>query len=269
MIIKNNRVVNTGRGIWLDWMAQGARVTANLCYNNNMQDFYSEVNHGPYLVDNNLFLSLCSVWDMSHGGAYLHNLMGGRLNMSPHSRVTPWHFPHSTEIAGYHELLGGDDRFINNIFLRECSLNIEQDNPEFKNRLKYGREDFGLSAYNGSALPVSGEGNVYFNGASPLEKETNRVELNYAPKVLIEEIDQGIFLSFDFDRNLFKMKNRAVTTELLGKTQVSGQSYTNPDGSDISIDKDYFGITRNQKNPTPGPFERTGAGQTKLKVWPK
>jgi len=57
ILIKNNRVVNTGRGIWLDWMAQGARVTANLCYKNDMQDFYSEVNHGPYLVDNNLFLT--------------------------------------------------------------------------------------------------------------------------------------------------------------------------------------------------------------------
>jgi hypothetical protein len=269
MLIKNNRLVNTGRGIWIDWMAQGARVTGNLCYNNNMQDLYSEVNHGPYLVDNNLFLSLCSVWDMSQGGAYVHNLMAGRLNMSPHSRKTPFHFPHSVEIAGYHELLGGDNRFINNVFLKECSLNIKQDNPEFNGRSRYGREDFGLNAYNGSALPVSAGGNVYFNGASPLEKETNHLEMNNVPSLFLEENDQGIFLTFDFDRKLIKMKNRVVTTKLLGKATVPGLAYTNPDGSDISIDKDYTGTVRNRKNPTPGPFEKSVAGITKLQVWPK
>jgi hypothetical protein len=206
---------------------------------------------------------------MSHGGAYVHNLMAGRLNMSPHSRVTPYHLPHSTEIAGYHELLGGDDRFINNIFLRECELNIKLDNPSSKSRLNYGKEDFGLSAYNGSAFPVIGEGNVYFNGASPLENETNSFKLNYAPTLLIEENDQGISLSFDVDRKSVKMRNRVVTTESLGKAKIPGQGYTNPDGSEISIDIDYSGITRNHKNPTPGPFEKPGAGKTKLKVWPR
>ena len=34
MIIKNNRLANVGRGLWMDWMAQGTRITGNLCYNN-------------------------------------------------------------------------------------------------------------------------------------------------------------------------------------------------------------------------------------------
>ena len=46
-----------GRGIWLDWMAQGTRVTKNLLYNNDLEDLFMEVNHGPTLVDNNLLLS--------------------------------------------------------------------------------------------------------------------------------------------------------------------------------------------------------------------
>ena len=267
MLIKNNRVVNAGRGIWLDWMAQGARVTANLCYNNNMQDFYSEVNHGPYLVDNNLFLSLCSVWDMSQGGAYAHNLMGGRLNMSPHERVTPYHFPHSTEIAGYHELLGGDDRFINNIFLKECRLNIEQDNPELETRLYYGLEDFGLSAYNKSNLSVVARCNAYLNGALPFEKENDPLELPSAPYLLIEENEKGIFLSFEFDEKLVKMKNNLVRTELLGETLISKQAFVNPDNSPIIIDADYSGKKRNKDNPMVGPFEIKGNGIRKIKVW--
>src|SRR6056297_3015785 len=126
-------------------MAQGARVTGNLCYNNDMQDFYAEVNHGPYLVDNNLFLSRCSVWDMSQGGAYVHNLMAGTLNMSPHSRVTPFLKPHATEFAGYHEILAGDHRFFNNLVVAGCPLNEAQENPQYEERLVYGKEAFGLS----------------------------------------------------------------------------------------------------------------------------
>jgi len=267
ILIKNNRVVNTGRGIWLDWMAQGARVTANLCYTNDLQDLYSEVNHGPYLVDNNLFLSLCSVWDMSQGGAYAHNLMGGRLNMSPHSRVTPYHLPHSTEIAGYHELLGGDNRFINNIFLKGCELNIDQDNSELKTRLHYGMEDFGLSAYNKSAFPVVASCNAYLNGALPFEKENGYLELPFSPKLEIEENEKGIILSFDFDEKLVKMKNRVVKTELLGETLISKQAFVNPDNSSLIIDADYSGTKRDRHNPMVGPFEIKGKGVMKIKVW--
>ena len=267
MVVKNNRVVNTGRGIWLDWMAQGARVTANLCYNNDRQDFYSEVNHGPYLVDNNLFLSLCSVYDMSQGGAYVHNLMAGRLNMCPNSRVTPYHLPHSTEIAGYHELQGGDNSFINNIFLRESKVNNKQDNPELEGRRRYSREDFGLSVYNNSALPVMANGNTYLNGALPFEKEKGQLELPSAPKLLIEENEKGIFLSFDFDEKLVKMKNKVVRTENLGETLISKQAFVNPDNSPIIIDTDYSGKKRDKNNPMVGPFEVKENGIRKIKVW--
>ena len=267
MLIKGNRVVNTGRGIWLDWMAQGTRVTANLCYYNDLQDFYSEVNHGPYLVDNNLFLSLCSVWDMSQGGAYVHNLMAGRLNMSPHSRVTPYLLPHSTEIAGYHELLGGDDRFINNIFVAGCNINANQPNPEFEGRSIYGREYFGLKAYNHPAFPVRSEGNAYLNGAFPYEKESKQLELAYNPEVQIEENEDGIYISFDIDKELNKMKNNLVTTELLGRATISGQAYVNPDNSAITIDKDFLGTPRNKRNPSIGPFEKISTGINKIKVW--
>jgi predicted GH43/DUF377 family glycosyl hydrolase len=247
-------------------MAQGARVNSNLCYHNDLQDLYAEVNHGPYLVDNNLFLSLCSVWDMSQGGAYVHNLMAGKLNMSPHSRVTPFQEPHSTEIAGYHELLAGDYRFINNLFVSGCNVNEEQLDPEHKTRLQYGSEDFGLSAFKGSALPTRAEGNVYLNGASTFENETNPLELVEDPKVQIEETDAGIFLSINMDKKVSKMKNQMVTSELLGRATISGQGYVNPDDSPIAIDTDFLGNKRSHANPVPGPFEVSGSGIQKIKI---
>ncbi|MDR0756479.1 MAG: right-handed parallel beta-helix repeat-containing protein [Tannerella sp.] len=63
--IRNNRICRTGRGMWLDWMAQGARISRNVVYENDLEDIFFEVDHGPYLVDNNIFGSSVNVWDMS------------------------------------------------------------------------------------------------------------------------------------------------------------------------------------------------------------
>jgi hypothetical protein len=232
-----------------------------------LQDFYSEVNHGPYLVDNNLFLSLCSVWDMSQGGAYVHNLMAGKLNKSPHSRVTPYHFPHSTKIAGYHTLLAGDNRFINNVFVHGCQVNENQSDPQYPVRLQYGTEDFGLSVYNESALPVRAEGNVYVNGASTFENESLPLELTYNHEIRIEETQEGVFMSLHMDKKMAKMKNQVVTSEGLGTAVVSGQAYVNPDGSPLTVDRDFLGNTRDPYNPTAGPFEGTAEGRRKYMVW--
>ena len=55
--ISHNHIYRTCLGIWLDWMAQGTRVTRNLLHDNEHADLFVEVDHGPFLVDNNLFLS--------------------------------------------------------------------------------------------------------------------------------------------------------------------------------------------------------------------
>ena len=57
-IISKNHIYRSGNfGIWLDWMTQGTRVTGNLLHDNRNKDLFLEVNHGPFLVDHNLFLS--------------------------------------------------------------------------------------------------------------------------------------------------------------------------------------------------------------------
>jgi len=77
--ILKNRIHNTGRGIWLDWMAQGTRVSKNLLYHNDLEDLFMEVNHGPTLIDNNLFLSPVGIRTQSQGSAIVHNLIAGML----------------------------------------------------------------------------------------------------------------------------------------------------------------------------------------------
>lgn len=57
------------------------------------QDQFVEVDHGPFIVDNNLLLSGTSLLDMSEGGAYVHNIFAGKINCSPEpnreTRITP------------------------------------------------------------------------------------------------------------------------------------------------------------------------------------
>ncbi len=267
MVISGNRVANAGRGIWLDWMAQGSRVSANLCYDNDLQDFYAEVNHGPYLVDNNLFLSQCAVWDMSQGGAYVHNLLAGRLNLSPHSRLTPYHLPHSTQIAGYRETLGGDDRFVNNIFVANSEINADQPNPQLATRAVYGREFFGLLAYDQAALPVRSAGNVYLNGATPAGTEIDPTELPGDLGLRLTEQSGEWFLTLSIPPRVARQKNELVTTSMLGKATVPDQAYSNPDGSPLAVDTDYLGNPRSPTNPVAGPFEITTEGLITVSVW--
>ena len=254
MLIKNNRLANCGRGLWLDWMAQGAHVTCNLFYNNNAnEDLFVEVNHGPFLVDNNIMLSRRSILDCSEGGAYVQNLIAGNIEVHPQTRFTPYHLPHSTEIAGLKQTQCGDDRFYNNIFVGGVA-----ERPGFFS---------GLKSYDNVELPMFVDGNVYLNKANPFQNEENQLQIAYNPEIQIKKQKDGIFLMFDWDKSISKMKNQLITTALLGKAEVPDQAYENPDGSPITIDYDYFGNQRNKRNPTPGPFEKLKAGKNILKVW--
>jgi hypothetical protein len=118
-LVKNNFIHHCHRAVWFDWQAQGTRLTHNVFFENDEEDFMVEVCHGPYMVDHNVFLSKWNWRDLSEGGAFVHNLFAGKFAVRPDNwRHTPYHFPHETAVAGYVNIAGGDDRFYNNIFLR-------------------------------------------------------------------------------------------------------------------------------------------------------
>lgn len=140
--IRRNHIHHSTMGIWLDWEAQGTRVSQNLFHDNTApentpmalgammsQDLFVEVSHGPTLVDNNIFLSKASVRIACEGIALVHNLILGALtgvgagtdmvvNGVIERRYTPYHIRHETEVAGFMTILHGDDRIYNNIFIQ-------------------------------------------------------------------------------------------------------------------------------------------------------
>jgi hypothetical protein len=255
MLIRNNRLANCGRGLWLDWMAQGTRVTGNLLYNNNTDDLFVEVNHGPFLIENNILLSELAIRDWSEGGAYVHNLIAGNIELRPQSRETPFQLPHSTEVGGLRTTKCGDNRYYNNIFVGGAR--------EDQRRIS------GLGAYKKTELPMQVNGNVYLNGARAYKEESNQLVLPGNPEILIEETDAGVMLSMELDKAIAGMQNKLVDTELLGKAIIPEQRFENPDGTAITIDKDYFGKQRTLENPLPGPFRTDISKEIHLMVWPK
>lgn len=143
VIIRRNHFHHCTRGLWLDWQAQGTRVTQNLFHDNMppagtfisndlalAEDIFVEVSHGPTLIDHNILLSAVAARLATQGLAFVHNLIAGSFTMVgqgtdnggiqyPTPRYTPYHVPHRTEVDGFMTILHGDARFYNNIFVQQ------------------------------------------------------------------------------------------------------------------------------------------------------
>jgi len=260
--ISNNHIYRTTRGLWLDWMAQGTRVSRNLFHDNITEDLFVEVNHGPFVVDNNIFLSPTTVLDMSQGGAYAHNLITGKIVSSEElRRETPYHPAHSTTVAGLVNIHGGDNRFYNNLFVGAGPTPAPSSNKDDRHRRVAG---YGLWVYDTREFPLHTGGNVYLNGARPYAQEAGAV-VQEAVDPQVSLVDRSLQLTYV--PAVQQAKTTPVTTELLGQAKIPGLPYENADGSPLKIDSDYFGKPRNAANPTPGPFENPGQGMLELKVW--
>jgi alpha-N-arabinofuranosidase len=245
--IRGNHIYRTSRGIWLDWMTQGTRVTRNVLHDNGpSEDLFVEVNHGPFMVDNNLLLSPKSILVNSQGCAYVHNIVAGKVRVHVgEGRLTPHLKAHSTEVVGLAPNLSGDERFYNNVFVNH-----------------------GLAEYDPVKLPVFMGGNVFLHGAKPSKHEADpSVQSDFDPVLELVEKPDGLYLRIMVDEAWGRVRRRLVTTDLLGKAKTPGLSYKKSDGSPYCIAKDYHGRERNRTNPCAGPFELERPGENLLKVW--
>jgi len=253
VVIANNHIYRCGDlgAVWLDWMAQGTQITGNLLHDNNSMagDLFCEVDHGPYLVANNLFLSNGTHLANSQGGAYAHNLISGTMQIVADARRTPYFKAHSTNMVGMHDCPIGDVRLYNNLLAGHANLN----------------------AFDGATWPVAAAGNVFTKGTQASKFETDALAKHeFDPGVKLIQKPDGWYLEINADNKwAVAQKRKLVTTELLGKAKIPDAPYENPDGSPLKIDTDYFGRKRNADNPFPGPFETLKDGKQEIKVWPK
>jgi len=263
--IRGNHIYRAYRGIWLDWMAQGTRVSGNLFHDNASEDLFMEVDHGPFMVDNNLLLSPTSLLDMSQGGAYAHNLFTGRIvTMEEPTRQTPYHPAHSTTVAGLSAIKGGDNRYYNNLFVGTGGSPGEVAKDDKRHRRVSG---YGLWVYDLREYPLHTGGNVSYHGAQAHARETNALaQADVDPRVKLVEQGGQFTLQLTLGPELKQAATPLVTTKLLGQARIPGLPYEDADGSSLEIRTDYFGKKRSRTNPSAGPFEGPGTGALSLRV---
>jgi hypothetical protein len=291
--IHDNRIHNCSLGTWMDWQTQGTRISSNLYYNNN-RDLFIEVSHGPYIVDNNILASDYALDNFSQGGAYVNNLIAGKMvHRKILKRSTPYHQPHSTKIKGFTVILGGDDRFYNNIFIGLEGMDdiIEVDHGATSN--DKAKEGVGTAHFNNYTAsleeyfnkvhqkpgdveifmdtnqPVYINNNLYLNGALSFEREErNYIEADFNPELSIRESGEDVFLECKLTSDFENIEADIQSTENFEKVRITDADFENKLGEKIVFDKDYLGENFIPKASI-GPLAVLKNGNNSVKVWSK
>jgi hypothetical protein len=238
-----------------------------------------EVTHGPYKVDNNIFASDYNFDNVAQGGAYIHNLCCGIMRRIPVlDRSTPYHFPHSTEVAGCVVVYGGDDRIYQNIFVGgspECAENAGSGTAgydghpstweAYEEKVRaLGNAD--LEKYLEVPQAVYINGNAYLKDAPAYSEESVNYKSSADPHAVICEEADGTYLEIDLEEGLFQIPTDTVSTKTLGMPRITEAPFDDPDGSSIIFDRDYLGEKRNV-NPVPGPIEGLKPGHNRVRIF--
>ena len=273
--IHDNYIHHCALGTWLDWQAQGTRVSRNI-YDQNARDFMIEVTHGPCVVDNNIFTADHALDNAAQGTAFVHNLCGGFHNhYKVLNRSTPYHLPHSTDVFGTTLVYGNDDRWYQNIF-------VGGDTPD----KWYGTADYDgaptsleeyielvkalgegdVENFEKVEQPAYINGNVYLQGAKAFAREENHLINEGKANLSITEEEDGAYLYLTLPQNVDELQTTIVTTKDLGMTRLTEQRFEEFDGSDIVFDYDCLGGQRGA-SPMPGPVEGLKPGENKVLIW--
>lgn len=275
VVIANNYFHHCSLGTWLDWEAQGTRLTGNIYCNNN-RDFMIEVTHGPCLLDNNIFASPFSFVNAAQGTAFVNNIIGGFTQHYPErNRSTPYHQPHSTTVRGTTMVYGFDDRVYQNIFTggnesdRDYGTGFYSGAPasheEFLERCwAHGKGD--LECFDCEIQPVYINNNAYFGGALAFDKEENFILSNeFDCKLCVHDDGKCAVLCIDLPDDYDRLEGQLVDTQFLGYPRLVEEYFENPDGSAISLDSDMLGNPRERFNA--GALSVLRAGHNEIVIW--
>lgn len=273
--IHHNYIHDCSLGTWLDWEAQGTRISGNV-YDKNRRDFMIEVTHGPCLVDNNIFTAEYTFDNAAQGTAFVHNLCGGFMNhYDVRNRSTPYHLPHSTEVLGTAVVYGSDDRWYQNIFIGgkeegRCYGTSSYDGApvsmeEYIERInRLGEGDVEL--FEQVRQPAHIQGNAYFAGAEAFDREEKYYSTGENPHMQLQAEEDGVYLSLTLPDGFFDIETMQINSEILSKARMTEQRYENPDGSGLTIAEDMLGAGR-KGHPTIGPVETLKAGENHVCIW--
>lgn len=273
--VRHNYIHDCSLGMWLDWQAQGTRVSSNV-FEKNCRDLMVEVSHGPLLVDNNAFLSAYTFDDYADASAFVNNLISGKIVAHQVlDRFTPYHFPHSTEPAGAAFVCSGDDKFSNNIFCNmnrgeSAGLSAYESYPNSMEEYLQGIADlWATGTISSDPLPVEkviAHANVYADNLAPSKHEKGGMAMTGKLEVTTKLASDGLHLLVTVPQELADFQAPRVSTPELGTPRIVEERYENPDGSDLVLDTDLAGQHRKALDNA-GPLAGLHAGLNDVVVW--
>ncbi len=230
-------------GIWLDWGNQGARITRNIIYNTQAATVFLEMDHGPTLVDNNVLIGQ-PVRSNSEATVFAHNLfVACGYDYSPDTgRRSGYYTPHTTKIVAVKTGTAQDDKWFNNIFIRQ-----------------------GLDRVKNASGYVS-EHNVFLEGAKKStfgDKES--VVDPYVTGLAVEDRSRGATLTFSVDAATVAEEGPRVNAALVGVFPTVGQTIEDRYGKPLEVNTDLNGKERTRF--VAGPLADLKEGLNKI-AWP-
>ncbi|GHJ12968.1 right-handed parallel beta-helix repeat-containing protein [Micromonospora sp. AKA38] len=287
VVIRHNRIHDCSLGTWLDWQAQGTRLSRNV-YHDNCRDLFVEVSHGPYLVEHNIFGSPASLELFSQGGAFVQNLICGTVRLEPVlDRATPYHRPHSTQVAGYAVIYGGDDRYVGNLFLggdpgAAYGAGAEGEGPPLAGTAGYDGHPASFEEYLARLAdqppsdqqkyldvkqPVYARANAYTAGARPFEGEREPWVLGAATATVVDE-DDALWLVTDLPEAFDEARVGVVTGRELARVRCADAEFEEVDGSPAVMDIDLSGAPRQPgRDGAVGPLARLRSGPRRIRLF--
>lgn len=274
--VYNNYVHNCSLGMWFDWQTQGTRISKNI-FNDNTRDLFVEVSSGPYIVDNNILTADYALDNHAQGGAYVNNIINGEIvHRLMLDRATPYHVPHSTLVAGFAPVYGGDDRFYNNIFIGQEGIpnvgteiynGYNTSLSEFKEAV--AKEEGDHESFHKIKQPVYIEDNAYFNKANQFNREDrNFIDENVNPDLSIVEEGNDVYLNISVPESFIEFKGKVYDTETLPKVRIVDADFEDENGNSLTLNTDLNDELRENESMI-GPLQTLTTGNNKVKIWTK
>ncbi|QAY71658.1 right-handed parallel beta-helix repeat-containing protein [Xylanimonas protaetiae] len=269
--IVHNRIHDTPLGVWLDWQTQGTRISRNLLYR-NMRDLFIEVSHGPFTVDHNVLASRCSLELVCQGGAFVNNLVAGCVRLQPTlDRSTPYHLPHSTQVAGFGLVAGGDDRWTGNLFFGGKVTDAYDpirigplSERGFGTHVYDHKYPSSWQGYVDSLDPALGDhlqfhgvcqaayvwDNAYVSGARPFAAEVGAVVADDEAAASLDVVEPdgddagAVYLDLRLPAAVTAARTAVVTGADLPAVRLVAAGFEEPDGSPVRCDTDLVGASK-------------------------
>ncbi len=252
-----NKFTYSAFGLWIDAGNQGFRISRNIVYDTDNYCVHLEINHGPMLLDNNIFIGDTygikaegasfaqhrgGIKTSTDGVVYTNNLFvdANQVYIEFPTRITAFFKPHTQIVAGREAGLNREDKWFNNIFIRR---GLDQTPVLRYVPILQEKEVYKIMVEDLTGFPgMQSDHNLFLEGAKSSSFGDNHSVVDpYKTGFKIEEHPTGVSIYFSVNNSFTLLKGPIVDAALTGIVSTTGQTIEDKDGNAISVNRDFYG----------------------------